>query len=82
LPTVLIESLACGTPVVSTDCPHGPSEILTGDLASYLVARRDPKALAQMIDAVVKCPPSLERAEILAKVDATRIAEQYLSLAK
>ncbi len=82
LPTVLIESLACGTPVVSTDCPHGPKEILTGDLAPYLVPRRDPKALAQMIDAVVANPPSLERVEILTKVDANLIAEQYLALAK
>ena len=81
-PTVLIESLACGTPVVSTDCPHGPSEILTGNLVPYLVPRRDPKALAKMIDEVVSLPPSLEQVEILAKVDATLIAEQYLALAK
>jgi len=82
LPTVLIESLACGTPVVSTDCPHGPSEILTGNLSPYLVPRRDPKALAKMIDEVVKQPPSLAEVEILAKVDATLIAKQYLALAK
>ncbi|MDT3306607.1 glycosyltransferase [Shewanella vaxholmensis] len=82
LPTVLIESLACGTPVVSTDCPHGPSEILTGNLVPYLVPRRDPAALANMIDEVVSLPPSLEQVDILAKVDATIIAEQYLALAK
>ena len=82
LPTVLIVSLACGTPVVSTDCPHGPSEILTGNLVPYLVPRRDPKALAKMIDEVVSLPPSLEQVEILANVDATLIAEQYLALAK
>jgi glycosyltransferase involved in cell wall biosynthesis len=35
LPTVLIESLILGTPVVSTDCPTGPSEILTGNWHAF-----------------------------------------------
>ncbi|MGI9830118.1 glycosyltransferase [Vibrio vulnificus] len=37
LPTVLIESLVCGTPVVSTNCKTGPSEILIKPLDQYLV---------------------------------------------
>lgn len=82
LPTVLIESLACGTPVVSTDCPHGPSEILTGELAKFLVPRRDPQALADKVDQLLIAPPSVANADILAKVSATRIAQEYLALVK
>lgn len=36
-PLVLVESLICGTPAVSLDCPTGPSEILTGSLSQDLV---------------------------------------------
>ncbi|ABV85442.1 glycosyltransferase [Shewanella pealeana] len=82
LPTVLIESLACGTPVVSTDCPHGPSEIMTGDLARFLVPRRDPAALAAKLDEMLVSPPSMAEVDILAKVQAARIAQEYLALVK
>ncbi len=79
---VLVESLICGTPVVSTDCPHGPSEIMTGELARFLVPCRNPKALANKIDEVLVSPPSLEEVDILAKVQAARIAREYLALVK
>jgi glycosyltransferase involved in cell wall biosynthesis len=37
LPTVLIEALALGTPIVSTDCPSGPAEILSNGRHGALV---------------------------------------------
>jgi glycosyltransferase involved in cell wall biosynthesis len=57
LPTVLIEALACGCPVVSTDCPCGPDEILEGGRIGPLVPVGDAPALARAIDSVLSAPP-------------------------
>lgn len=46
---VVVEALAAGTPVVSTDCPHGPSEILDGGRYGLLVPVGDISALANAI---------------------------------
>ena len=49
LPAVLIESMACGTPVVATDCPYGPREILEGGRWGRLVPVGDHQSLAGAI---------------------------------
>jgi len=60
LPTVLIEALALGTPVVATDCQSGPAEILQGGRLGRLVPVSDHKALAKAILDVLSHPPCKE----------------------
>lgn len=60
LPTVLIEALLLHTPVISVDCPSGPSEILTQELASFLVPLNDENGLAEAIKRMDISPVFIE----------------------
>ncbi|NVK23386.1 MAG: glycosyltransferase [Gammaproteobacteria bacterium] len=79
---VLVESLACNTPVVSTNCPYGPNEILTRELANNLVPVADADALAKRINAVLNTASTIDFNSHIEKFRLECIALQYLKLAE
>jgi glycosyltransferase involved in cell wall biosynthesis len=84
LPNVLIEGLACGTRVVSTDCPAGPREILTGELAKGLVPCNDAEALTKAMRSMLAkpVPDNVTVSTALAPYDADRALDAWESLAQ
>jgi len=59
-PLVLAEALSVGIPVVSTDCPSGPREILEGGKWGKLVPVGDHEKLAEAILKTIESPPERE----------------------
>jgi glycosyltransferase involved in cell wall biosynthesis len=81
MPGVLVEALACGTRVVSTDCPSGPREVLRGELARYLVPCGNARALADaMRDSLAAPRPSAYT--IAPEFTEAQMAAAYEALAR
>jgi GalNAc-alpha-(1->4)-GalNAc-alpha-(1->3)-diNAcBac-PP-undecaprenol alpha-1,4-N-acetyl-D-galactosaminyltransferase len=59
-PNVLIEAMAMGAPVISTDCPNGPSEIITDSVDGRLVPVGDVDQLASAIADLIESPARRE----------------------
>ncbi|MFI5521751.1 glycosyltransferase family 4 protein [Streptomyces platensis] len=78
----LVEAMRCGVPVVSTDCPLGPAEIIQDGTNGLLVPRGDGPALTDALLALVEEP---ERRRTMAgnaresshRYDPEPIAERY-----
>lgn len=80
-PNVLAEALAVGTPVVATDCPSGPREILDGGRYGPLVPVGDAAALADALAATLDAPlPREVLQEAGQRFTAERAARAYLEV--
>lgn len=80
MPNVVVEALACGTPVVATDCPSGPREILGRDAPEWLVPTGDAAALAAVIARMLAEPADATRVD-LSRFAAEAVATRYERLA-
>lgn len=78
LPTVLIEAMACGCPVVSTDCPSGPREILEDGRWGRLVPVGDVETLAEAIAATLDAKNHPDVARRAQDFSVDRAVEGYL----
>jgi glycosyltransferase involved in cell wall biosynthesis len=81
LPTVVIEALVAGIPIVSTNCEYGPDEILKGGKYGTLVPVADPSSLAQALrDVIAKGGITYDPSEATARFRIEPAARQYLDL--
>lgn len=81
LPNALLEAMACGCPVVSTDCPSGPREILENGRYGELVPVGDSAAMAAAIERTLDAPA--DRADLQTRAGAfslARSADAHLAL--
>lgn len=79
-PNVLTEAMALGTPVVATDCPSGPREVLQDGNIASLVTMGDDAGLAEAIMAMLDQPPKAAALqEAVADYTVERSADGYLT---
>jgi len=80
-PNVVVEAMAVGTPVVCTDCPSGPREILKGGTYGPLVSVGNYEALARAIEETLEHPPDpAVLKEAAARYNVVTSASRYLEV--
>lgn len=80
-PNVLLEALQRGVPIVATDCPTGPSEVLDGGRYGGLVPVGDAGALATGIERALAASPSPAALRARAAVyDLDGVADRWWAL--
>ncbi|GGZ06575.1 glycosyltransferase family 4 protein [Streptomyces poonensis] len=81
----IVEAMRCGLPVVSTDCPHGPGEIIDDGVDGRLVQVNNADAVAggllELIDnGALRQQMAHAALKNSGRFDPSRIAEHYESL--
>ena len=74
MPNVLLEAMACGTPVISSDCHSGPAEILGGGRYGRLVPPGNINALRESLTAALLDPAGIRQTAAIAQ---SHVAEEW-----
>lgn len=80
LPTVLVEALTCGCPVVATDCPSGPHEILRGGELGPLVPVGDAEGMAEAIVSALDQRVPRPTSDAWEPYTLKRVVQDYLAV--
>lgn len=78
LPTVLLEAMSFGLPVLATDCPHGPKEILGNNEYGDLVNADDVEALANGMERLITDPRYRYESGLRAKKRAENFRQEFV----
>jgi glycosyltransferase involved in cell wall biosynthesis len=79
-PNALMQALACGTPVIGTDCVGGSAEILEGGKWGQLVPVGDADAIAEAVLVVMDTATRIDVRKRASDFALRRIAQQYLQV--
>lgn len=77
----LVEAMRCGVPIVATDCPLGPAEIIDDGVDGRLVPMRDPQALASALCGLIADEPGRLRMGQAARHAAERFDPAHVARA-
>jgi glycosyltransferase involved in cell wall biosynthesis len=80
LPTVIIEAMSLGMPIIATDCPSGPREILMDGKYGQLVPVDNPFTLAAAIETALITNVPRPPKESWEPFDLERIVDQYVNI--
>jgi glycosyltransferase involved in cell wall biosynthesis len=86
LPNALLEAMIVGTPVVSTNCPYGPADLIEPERTGWLAPVGDVAALARVMAEAIGWPDEARRRseqareEVRRRFSPARVVEQYASV--
>ena len=86
-PMVLLESLACGLPIVSYNCPHGPNNIITNNEDGVLVTHNNVEAFSHNLTNLIRDEKgrlNMQKNALqnVKRFEETNIMQQWLNLFK
>ena len=78
-PNVVLEAMACETPVVAFECPGGINEIIEDGVNGWKVRPEDTRALARAIETAMKTPldSNLIRESVQERFGVKKIVHEY-----